>query len=236
MQQAQLKVVSRDPKVSGQIQKLRGQGLVPANIYGPGLKNQSCAFSEKELRKTFNNDLGSNIVLNLESDSKELNGKKVVLKVVERHPSTWQVIHADLYEIQMDRPLTTSVALHYTGTPDGVKNDGGIFQVVRRSVKIRALPSDIPAFVEVDTSALKLGESLHLSEVKISDKITVLDSKEFAICSVVEPEKEEVVAPVAAAPGAEGAAAGTGIAAAAGTAAAGGDAAAAPAGGDKAKK
>lgn len=234
MQQVELKVLPRQTGAKSSTKKLRSEGLVPANIYGPGLKNEICAFSEKEIRGIFKSGFDANYILTLKADNSTLNGKKVILKNIERESVTWKMLHADLYEISFDRPLTVNIPLHFNGTPEGVKNDGGILQIVRRSVQIRALPNDIPEFIEADISGLGLGTSLHLGDVKFSDKIEVLDSKSFTLASVQEAEKEEVVAAVAG----EGAAAaaGTGTAAAAGTGTSAAAATGAPAGGDKAAK
>lgn len=237
MQQVELSVVSRATGEKSAIKKLRGQGMIPANIYGPGSENVFCSFSEREFRAALKNNLSSNCILNLKAQDGTLNGKKVILKNLEREPASWKINHADLYEVSMTRPLTVNVPLTYSGTPEGVKNEGGILQVIRRSVSIRALATDIPDSIDVDISALGLGDSLHVGEVKFSDKLKVLDDKKFTIVAVVEAEKEEVVEVAAAAPG-EGAAAaaGTGAAAAGtGTAAASGTAAGAKpaAGGDK---
>lgn len=213
MLQAELPVFERVSGQKSKVKELRKNGLVPAVIYGPGIKNQSCTLSEKELKKVFKGDFGTNYILTLKSEVASLNGKRVVVKKLDRDPVKWSLDHVDFYEISLDRPLTVSVPLHFVGVADGVKNSGGILQVIRRSVKIRALPQDLPQAIEVDTSALAINQSLHLSDIKFDSKITVVDSLEFTIVSIVEPEKEEVV--VAAAP-AEGAAAaaGTGTAAA----------------------
>ena len=206
MRQAELNVVSRETRKNT---ALRAAGMVPATIYGPGLPNTICAFSEKELRKLFKGDFESNVFLNLKSPVSTLNGKKVVLKSIDRHPASWNVIHADFYEVALTRPLEVKLSLHFTGTPEDVKNGTGILQTIRRSIRVKALPDDLPEYIEVDISGLQMGKGLHVGDLKISDKLKVMDSAEFAVISVVEPEKEEVVAaPTAeAAAGAEGAAA-----------------------------
>lgn len=231
MQQAELNVVSREVGLKSSVKKIRNSGLVPANVYGYGKKNAFCAFSDKEVRKIFNNDFSSNFILTLKSDAADLTGKKVVIKSLERNPETWKILHADFYEIAFDKPLTVSLPVHYVGTPTGVKDGGGILQIIRRTVQVRALPGDIPEKVDVNIAGLELGGSLHIKDAKFPEKLKILDSAEFTLVSVVEPEKEEVV--VAATP-AEGAAAAAGTAAATGTAAAAASGTAASAAGAKA--
>lgn len=229
MHQVQVNVTPRKPGKKADLKLLRTKGLVPANIYGPGVKTEPCALSEKELRSAFKNDLDANLIIELQSSESTLKGKKVILKNISRSPM-WNVEHVDLYEISMNRPLTVRVPIHITGVPDGVKNEGGILQLIRRFFQVKALPNDLPDFIEVDVSAMKLNETLHVGEVKVSDKVKVLDNPKFAVVAVTEPEKEEVVAPVAAAEGAA-APAGEGAAAAPSTGAPAAAGAAAPAAG-----
>ncbi len=233
MHSVQLNVVPRQPGSKQDIRRLRREGMVLANIYGPGVKTEACAFSEKELRAAFKNDLASAAIIEIQSAAAQLKGKKVILKTISRDPM-WKVDHIDLYEISMNRPLTVRVPLHIVGIADGVKNDGGILQVIRRNVLIQALPTQLPYFVEVDVSAMKLNESLHLRDVKMPANVKVMDSLDFTVVAVSEPEKEEVAAaPVAAAAG-EGTATATGTGAAAAPAAGAAAAGAAPAAGGKA--
>ena len=217
MHQIQVNVESRKAGSKATLKQLRSKGLVPANIYGPGVKTESCAVNEKELRTAFKNDLDANFIIELTSEAPSLKGKKVILKNISRSPM-WNIEHIDLYEISMSRTLSVKVPLHIVGTADGVKNEGGILQVLRRFVNIEALPNDLPDSIEVDVSEMKLNQTLHIGEIKISDKVKIVDSLKLAIVAVTEPEKEE--APVVAA-AAEGAApAGEGAAAAASTTAA----------------
>jgi large subunit ribosomal protein L25 len=225
MHQVQIKAVERKVGDKSTLKKIRSEGFVPAVIYGPGASNATCAVNEKELRTAFKNDLEQNAIIELQSDSASLKGKKVVLKELSRSSVLWNLEHIDLYEISMSRPLKIRVPFHYTGTPDGVKNDGGVIQVLRRTIQIEGLPGELPDFIEVDISALKINEALHINEIKLPQNIKVIDNVAIAIVSVMEPEKEEVATPAAAAAG-EGAAAAAGTTAAAGAAA---PAAAAPA-------
>jgi large subunit ribosomal protein L25 len=225
MHQVQIKAVERKAGEKSTLRKIRSEGLVPAMIYGPGASHATCAVNEKELRTAFKNDLEQNAIIELQSDSASLKGKKVVLKELSRSSVLWNLEHIDFYEISMNRPLKIRVPFHYTGTPDGVKNEGGVIQVLRRTIQIEGLPGELPDFIEVDISALKLNEALHINEINIPKNIKVIDNASIAIVSVMEPEKEEVATPAAAAAG-EGAAAAAGTTAAAGAAA---PAAAAPA-------
>jgi len=196
MQKAVLNVIPRENGNRSTNRKLRREGFVPAHIYGPGFDNGSCSFSEKELRLAFKNDFESARIIELKSDDANLNGKKVILKDLERDPTSWKLVHADLYELSMERALKVMVPLKLEGIPEGVKTGGGILQVVRRAVEIKALPADIPEFISVDISALNIGDNIHVRDLKVSDKYTLLDLADYAIASVIEPQEEEEATPV----------------------------------------
>ncbi|PIR23029.1 MAG: 50S ribosomal protein L25 [Deltaproteobacteria bacterium CG11_big_fil_rev_8_21_14_0_20_45_16] len=194
MKTAELQVAVRDTTKKTTNRKLRKEGFVPANVYGPGIKNAYCAFDDREFRKAYKGHSSASLILTLKSADQNLEGRKVILKSIERDPATWETVHVDFYQIDMNRALTVSVPLEFQGTPVGVKIGGGITQIIRRSVMIKALPGDLPESIVVDISGVELNHSLHVSDLKISDKIQVMDEAEYTLMSVVEPEKEEVKA------------------------------------------
>lgn len=199
MRTAELKVVARDEGSKSNNRKLRREGMVPANIYGPGVKNTFCAFDERDLRRAIGSSSAGNLILALQSDSKNFQGKRVLLKSLERDPLTWASVHADFYEVALDRPIEVHIPLEFQGTPTGVKLGGGIFQVLRRSITVKGLADDIPDSLQVDVSGLELNQSLHVSDLKVSEKLKIMDPSTYTLASVAEPEKEEATASVATA-------------------------------------
>lgn len=202
MRTAELKVVQRSEGSKSENKKLRRQGLVPANIYGPGEKNAYCAFDERDLKRAIGNSSSGNLLLVLQSEAKEFNGRRVILKSLERDPVTWASLHADFYSVSLDRPIEVNVPLEFQGTPKGVKLHGGILQIARRSVSVRGLADDIPDSIQVDISELDVNKSMHVSDLKVSEKVKILDSGDYTLATVVEQAKEEIAAPAAAAEGA----------------------------------
>ncbi|TVQ78821.1 MAG: 50S ribosomal protein L25 [Bradymonadales bacterium] len=201
MKTAEVNVTARTKAYKSEIRSLRRKGFVPANMYGPGLKNHEFAINEIEFRKSFGGGAGSNLLVTLKSESPELDGKRVILKQLERDPLTWRPMHVDFLEVAVDRPLTVSVPLEFKGTPKGVKLSGGILQIIRRSVEIRALPDHIPASITVDISELDLNETLHISDIQLPPSVELTDDPKYSMVSVSEMAEEEVVvAPAAATP------------------------------------
>ena len=212
MKSAEMNVKTRDFGTKTSVRSLRREGFVPANMYGPGMKNQVFAVNEIEFRKTFGGMAGSSLLLTLKSEAKDLDGRRVILKQLERDPVTWRPLHADFLEVAVDKPLTVSIPLEFEGTPSGVKLEGGLLQIIRRSVQLTALPDHIPGSVKVDISELGLNQTYHISDIKLPENCELADNPEYSVVSVIET-KEEEAAPAAAA---TEAAAGEGAAAAAG--------------------
>jgi len=207
MKSAELKVQERVVGNRSETRRLRRVGMVPAIVYGPDSGNIGCSFDERDLKRAFKGHFNLNTILTLQSESKTLAGRRVIVKTVERDPVKWTMDHVDLYEISDKRPITVKVPLEYKGTPVGVKIGGGILQIVRREISIEALPGNIPEKIEVDISGLELNNSLHLSEVTFAAGLRIVDALTSTLASVAEPEKEEVA--VAAVTSADGAAAAT---------------------------
>jgi len=225
MKTAELNVEPRKSGIKSELNKLRREGYVPANIYGPGLKNSVFRVDERLLRKAYGGPASSNLLLTLKSSDPELNGKRAILKEVDRDPVGWRPRHLDFLEVAGDRALTVNVPLEFKGTPKGVKLSSGILQIIRRSLEISALPDHIPGSIEVDISDMDVNETLHVSDLTLPENVVLNDEPTYSVVSVTEQAEEEapsVVAPAAgetpegeAAPAAEGAAATEGAAAAA---------------------
>jgi large subunit ribosomal protein L25 len=203
MKSAVLPVVSRKEGSKTANRAWRSKGFVPANIYGHGEANTYCAFDERDLKRAIGTTSAGNVILSLESEDKALTGKRVIVKAVEKDPQTWRPIHADFYEVTLEKPIAIQIPLEFVGAPKGVKLSGGIFQVVRRSLLVRGLVDDLPESISVDISEMDVNQNIHVSDLKLSEKLTVLDSSSYTICFVSEQAKEEAPS---VAPGAEAAA------------------------------
>jgi len=112
-----------------------------------------------------------------------------------------EILHLDLYEVRADEKVTLSVPIHLTGIPDGVRNFGGVLDHVLRELEIEVLPADIPEHVELDVTALAIGHSMFVRDVRV-EKAEILNDPDTPVCTVVAPRTEEAPAPVeeAAAP------------------------------------
>jgi large subunit ribosomal protein L25 len=122
---------------------------------------------------------------------------RTLIREVQRHPVRPGIVHVDFYEIRAGEKIRLEVPIHCVGIPDGVRNQGGTLDQVIRNVAIEVLPADIPERVELDVTALTIGKSLHISDLKIVAGEILMDPA-LTVCTVVAPRVEEVAAAVAA--------------------------------------
>jgi len=175
--------------------RLRSRGLIPGVLYGTKRETLPVAVSPKELVSILRSASGENTLFDL-----DLGGTrhKVILKEFQREPLKGQLLHADFYEVALDKTLEVSVHVELSGTPVGVKVQGGILDFVTRELEIECLPTDIPEKIVVDVSALELGKHLRVSEIAVPDRIKILTEPGVVIVHVVAPRAEEVAAAPAA--------------------------------------
>src|SRR5208337_1328818 len=161
METVELVCEKRETRPKGHANTLRRAGRVPAILYGPRTTPTALAIGGIELKARVASAARSPVI-RLKSASPELDGKHVVLKDVQRAPVSGEILHADLYEVDLKRALRFSVPLKFVGRAVGV-TDGGILQPLVRHVDVECLPLEIPEFIEVDVSALGIRDVIHVS-------------------------------------------------------------------------
>jgi len=183
--------------------RLRVEGLIPGVLYGAAKKPVPVSVSPKEIGSILRSKTGENTLFDLELDGSR---RKVILKEFQLEPLKGHLLHADFYEVALDKALQVNVHVELVGTPVGVKVQGGIVDWVTRELEVECLPADIPEKITVDISNLEIGKHVRVAEIKAPDKVTILTEPDVVIAHVVAPRAEEEVAPAAeAAPAAEGA-------------------------------
>ena len=181
----------RSASGKGPARQLRLSGRIPAVIYGHGREPESLSLSEAELERAFVGIAAESTLFDLAIDGAPV---KALIREIQRHPYRSQILHIDFYEIHAGEKITLEVPIHLSGSPDGVRNAGGVLDQVLREVEIRVLPVDIPERVDIDVTELRVGASLHVSDIQIPNA-EILTDPETTICTVVPPriEAEEVV-------------------------------------------
>ena len=229
MQRVTFEIETRTEIGSRANARLRKSGFVPSIIFAHGEKSVSAKISERLFVQTAKNSRTSQI-FTLKSGSKDLDGRIVIVKEIQKHPLSGQVLHVDFQSLKEDEAITIRVPLIIKGEAVGVKLNGGILATMFHDVAVRCLPRHIPESIDVDISALDVGDSIHAREVKLPADVALADNPEETILSVVIPKavEEEKPAEEAAATAEGGVAPAEGAAAPAAAGAAPAAAAAAP--------
>jgi large subunit ribosomal protein L25 len=178
--------------------RLRRDGKIPGVLYGPKTETLALQFNKKEFSTRVAGLEGSHLV-RLKSKSTALADKVALVKDMQYHPITGDVIHADLYEVDLTAKIQVHVPLHFVGKAAGVIR-GGILQPIVREIEVECLPMDIPEFFNVEVSALDIGDSVHIEDLAMPEGVTAIYESNLALVAVVPPTVEEEPTPAAAAP------------------------------------
>lgn len=172
---------------------LRKSGLIPAEFYGRGMKNEHLTVKADEFKKIFK-DAGENTIVNLSLGGKNL---PALIYEVKEDPIHGNVIHIDFYGVRMDEKITAKVPVIYIGESPAVKEKGGVVNETIHEVEVEALPGDLPHSFEIDITSLKeIGDTLHIKDLKVPKGVEILLDAELPLVGIAAPRAEEI-APVA---------------------------------------
>ena len=208
MKKYQLTVTAREGTGRSASRRLRKAEKIPAILYGKHTKPENLAVNGPEFVKLRKEIGGKAALIELKRDA----GATALsfLQEIQRDPITDKYLHLDLQEVKENEKMIISVTIHVTGEAYGVKTEGGILETASHRLRIRCLPKDLPPLIELDVTELKVGEAIHVAELKPIPGVEFLDDKNQTVVLCVEPPAEEVaavVAPVAGAVAADGTAA-----------------------------
>jgi large subunit ribosomal protein L25 len=172
-----------------QARRLRRNGKIPAVLYGPKTQAVPLELDKKDFSARVAVLEGSHLV-RLKSTAPALTEKVALVKEMQFHPISGDVVHADLYEVDLAAKIQVQVPLRFTGKAAGVTR-GGILQPILREVEVECLPLDIPSFFNVDVSALDIGDSIHIEEIQTPPGVSLVFESNLAVVTVVTPTVEE---------------------------------------------
>jgi large subunit ribosomal protein L25 len=216
METGELACEKRATRPKGRNNALRRNGRVPAILYGPATTPTALTIDRIELKARI--AAAAHIrIIKLKSVAAELDGKHVIFKDVQRAPVSGEILHADLYEVDLKRAIRVEVPLKFVGKPKGV-GEGGILSPLERTATVECLPLEIPDSIEVDVTDVDIHDVIHVSAVKFPPKVKPIFDTDYPVVTVLPPTVAEVAvaAPTEAVEGApvEGAAPAEGGAAA----------------------
>ncbi len=184
METHQLVVEQRVKTGKGSARKSRARGHVPGVVYGKDIKSFSISFEPASLRTVLKSSHGMNSVITLSVEGNN-NPVLVMVKDLQTHPISRDIIHSDFIQVSDSRPVVVNVPLHLDGKPEGVKA-GGLLQQLQRTLTLRCLPKDIPVEVRTDVSHLNILESLYVKDVALPVGSEVLARTNYAVATVLK--------------------------------------------------
>jgi large subunit ribosomal protein L25 len=182
------------PRVLGRragAKALRAGGRIPAVIYGRQVPAQNLEVNAKEMEDLIHHSVSENILVDLVVKDDARPKRLALVQEVQHYALTGKVLHVDFHEVAENEKVTILVPVETTGEAEGVKTDGGVLEHVLFKIKVRALPKDLPELITVDVSHLKIGQAIHLGEIKAPENTEIVGDKQISVISVAAPRTEE---------------------------------------------
>ena len=193
-----LKATIRDEKGSPESRRLRTEGLLPAVVYGLGMEATSVYINAREFRNALKTEAGSNVILNIELGEKDK--VTALARQIQRHPYKDEFVHVDLIKVDLTQTVEAEVQINYLGIPIGVKEGGGLVQTINNTLRISALPSNIPTSLDIEISELNVGENVIASDIELPEGVTLANEEDESVMvtvtlprAAVEEEEEDLL-------------------------------------------
>lgn len=190
MAKSVLNVETRVRTGKGGSRKVRQDGLVPAVVYGKGVEALNLRLDPKALQKAVATEAGWNTLITLNGDG-PFDGLVVILKDMQIDAIRRNPMHIDFLAIDLKKPLAVMVPVQPVGKSQG-EIEGGTLQLVRHEVEVYCLPTNIPTSIEIDVTALNIGEVVHIDELSLPEGVESQHDVNFTVLTVVGRMAEEV--------------------------------------------
>jgi large subunit ribosomal protein L25 len=182
----------------GASRRLRRNGKIPAIIYGEGINPQPLVLSHLEVLNRLKNEAFYSHLLTIDFGNRK---ESVVLRALQRHPFKQTILHMDFLRVSADHKLSVHVPLHLINEEiaPGIKHHGGVISRTLINIEVSCLPKDLPEFIEIDLTNLRIGEAVHLTQIKLpagvelSGHIVPGSEQDTIIVSIQHPNSVEVV-------------------------------------------
>lgn len=174
-----LEATSREADGSRTARRLRAEGLVPGVVYGGGGDPVSLSVNERDLRVAL---AAQSALIDLSLDGK---AEPVLVRDQQRHPVTGRTTHVDLIRVDLKKKVQALVAVHVTGAEDspGIRF-GGLLEQIIREVTVECLPTSIPESIDIDASAMEIGDSIHVSDLVAPEGTEIVDDGEGVVATL----------------------------------------------------
>jgi large subunit ribosomal protein L25 len=188
MEAQQISVKKRSLEGTSASRRMRRAGSLPGVIYGIDSNPLSVELETHVVEQVLHHHASETILVDIDLEGEGT--LSVLIKDVQHHPVSGALVHVDLQRVAANQTLQVEVSLELVGEPEGVKL-GGLLDHVMHTLLVECLPGDLPETVDVDVSELEIGSSIHVSDLKLGNKITVLSDADALVASVAAPRVEE---------------------------------------------
>ncbi len=190
MAQSELLIHAREETGKGAARSARREGKIPGVVYGKGMEACAVMVDPKELEKAITTESGWNTLITLKGEG-PFAEKVVILKDLVVDPIKGFPQHADFHALDVKRKIYTMVPVHAVGKSEGEKM-GGSLEVIRHELEVYCLPSHIPGSIDVDVTALTIGDVVHIEDIKLPEGVEVPHDVNFTVvtCTGRKPEEE----------------------------------------------
>ena len=189
-----LKAKVRENSGSAQSRRSRGEGNIPAVVYGLGMEPVSVEIDAREFTNALKTEAGSNVIFNLEIGKEKYTA---LAREIQKHVYRNEFLHVDFVQVDLSQTVDADVQVNFTGIPMGVKEEGGVIQTVNSTITITALPTNIPTSLDLDISELNVGDNLAAADVDLPEGVELANDEDDSILititiprAAVEEEEE----------------------------------------------
>jgi large subunit ribosomal protein L25 len=191
-----LEAQPRTPGNKNDARRVRGEGKIPAVVYGAGQDAKAVTVDPRQVARILNSETGHNTIFDLTLDGSK---SKAMIVDWQYEPLKGKLLHIDVKRIAMDKKLAVLVPIMLKGEAAGVKQQGGILEQMLREVEVECLPTDIPSHIDADVSELVFGKVLRVADLPHSDKVKFLTDPNQPVAHVTSVKEEVAPTPEAAA-------------------------------------
>jgi large subunit ribosomal protein L25 len=186
-----LNATQRTTRGKGAARKMRQNKTIPAVIYGPKMDPMMLCLDTIEFDKIIRDRGTSGLFLNLKIQGEDAKSKVVMLKDLQMDTYGIEYLHADFHHIDMDTLVTVSVPIVPVGVSKGVKEGGGMLQIIRRELEVICKPGDTPERIEIDVTDMDIGDAVHVEEITLGDAVEIPHEVNFTVITIVPPDAVE---------------------------------------------
>ena len=190
MEYIDLNATTRSTTGNGPARRLRVKGKFPAILYGRTTEPKMLTVDAHEFDLGLKQGAAGLAFFNLIIEGDTGTKRLAMVKELQRHTLTGQVLHADFYEVDLSRKLAVNVPVITTGKSVGVEL-GGLMQLIRRELELFCLPDEIPDAIEIDITDLDIGDSVHVEDIQLEGDVEIPHDVNFTVVTVLAPKKEE---------------------------------------------